>query len=100
MFETKKQQMGLFVAEIPLLFETGSDKDFEQTVLVLTNPALCQKRFIHSGLGDAEEFLRRSARLINQEEKKTKATLIIYNQGTLEDLKIECKKLYYQLTSF
>jgi dephospho-CoA kinase len=67
------------VVEIPLLYETGGDKRFDQ-VVVITAPA--DVREARTGrAGD-----RRSNRLIPDDEKVARADFAYVNDGSLDDL--------------
>jgi dephospho-CoA kinase len=67
------------VAEIPLLYEVGSDKRFD-TVVVVTAPAELRWRRKPAAVD------QRSARLIPDEEKATRADFVYVNDGTLDQL--------------
>jgi dephospho-CoA kinase len=82
---------GLFVAEVPLLFESGCDKFFHTTVAVVCDETTAITRY-----GNPTEFHRRMARQLSQEEKAKKAHHVIVNQGSVEDLKAQVKELLNQ----
>lgn len=79
----------LFIVEIPLLFETGFDQEYDVTVAVVTN-----KRF-----SERADDAKRKRRQLSQEEKAKRADFIIENNGTLEDLKRAAKQLYQELNA-
>lgn len=87
----------LFVAEIPLLYETKNEALFDAVVSVLAKEDLCQKRF--NNLREKEGFAARMLRQIPPEEKAKKADFVVLNNGHLEDLQEEVKKLAEQLRS-
>lgn len=91
------QQTSLFVAEIPLLFETGAEHFFDATVAVIADGSICQHRFIMANSSTLEEYDKRTARQLSLEEKKRRADYIIYNNGSLEELRNSVKKLFNQL---
>jgi dephospho-CoA kinase len=66
------------VAEIPLLYETGGEREVDAVVLVTAPPELRRER---SAAVDA-----RSGRLIPDDEKATRADFVYVNDGTLEQL--------------
>jgi dephospho-CoA kinase len=68
------------VTEIPLLYETGSEKRFD-VVVVITAPAELRKARSQRAATDA-----RAERLIPDEEKVERADFAYVNDGTLEDL--------------
>lgn len=79
----KDKKASFFVAEVPLLFETGGERYFDYTIAVVSDETQCRKRF----QGNTEEFYRRSARQLSQLEKQKKANFIIENNGSLSDLR-------------
>jgi dephospho-CoA kinase len=91
----------LFVAEIPLFFESGNhNEDYEGfiPIVVIADENECQKRFVEKTKEPPEEFARRMKQQMSPKEKARNATYIIYNQGTLQDLKIQVEGIFKQLT--
>lgn len=87
----------LFIAEIPLLFETGGEEDYDYTISVIADPELSVNRFhAFTGLGK-EEYQRRMARQLSPQEKCTKADFVIHNNGSLADLKQAVVDIYHQI---
>jgi dephospho-CoA kinase len=66
------------VAEIPLLFETGGEREVDVVVVVTAPPEVRRGR---NAAVDA-----RSGRLIPDEEKAARADFVYVNDGTLEQL--------------
>lgn len=91
--KAKAQRAPLFVAEVPLLFETGGEKFFDETIAVLANEELCLQR---SQL-DPDDFAKRMKRQLTMEEKKAKADFFIVNEGNLASLKEQVKHIFNQL---
>lgn len=92
----EKGLKGLFIAEIPLLFE-GDLGHYETTIAVVADPDLCRARFRQSTGYDDEEFNKRMARQLSQEEKARRATFVIHNNGSLEDLRQAVISIYNKL---
>lgn len=89
----------LYVAEIPLLFESGGEKKYDFTVAVVAEEEICCRRFtLATGL-DPSEYRKRMARQLPPSEKAKLADAIIMNNGSLEDLRRATSALYYQLTN-
>lgn len=87
----------LYVAEIPLLFESGGEKKYDFTVAVVAEEEICCRRFtLATGL-DPSEYRKRMARQLPPSEKAKLADAIIMNNGSLEDLRRATSALYYQL---
>lgn len=75
------------VHDIPLLFETGRQGDFEATLLVYA-PEAEQLRRLTRRRGMSEEDARsRVAAQIPIERKRSMATAVIENTGTVEELR-------------
>ena len=87
--ETEKaRQAGhrLVVHEIPLLFETGREKDFAGVLVVAAPTDLRKARVMaRSGLSEAE-FEARDQSQLPQEDKVRRATWIIWNDADLDTL--------------
>lgn len=87
----------LFVAEVPLLFETGGERFFENTITVIADKEKCWERYRNATGQEREDFNRRMARQMAPEEKAKRADYIIENNGTLEELKQQTTNLFYKL---
>ena len=96
-YELKKKEgtTWLFIAEIPLLFETKNDLEFDFTIAVIADEEISKKRFHQS----MDEFDKRSKRQLKNTEKAQKATYVITNNGSLTELKETVNKLYNTITS-
>lgn len=87
----------LFVAEIPLLFESGGKRDYDAVIAVIANPEICYQRFEQATGDDQKEFNQRMARQLSLYDKARQADYVIMNNGTLADLQQNTKKLYQKL---
>jgi dephospho-CoA kinase len=87
----------LFVAEIPLLFESGGEKNYDDTVAVVANLEICCKRFEEATGYDQKEFNKRMARQLSLYDKAILADYVIMNNGTLSDLQQTTLELYQEL---
>lgn len=72
-------------AEVPLLFETGWDKYFDEKLLIVCNEELALMRLKNKGISE-EDAIKRINNQMPVEEKIKKATRIIYNNGSLDEL--------------
>lgn len=93
--ELKNKKWNLFVVEIPLLFESKMDQDFDATIAVIAEPGLCKKRF--SKHFSVEEFQLRSQRQWPLDKKAQKADYLINNNGDLSELKKSCQQIHSKL---
>ena len=79
----------LFVVEMPLLFETHTESNYDATVAVLTTKTLC---------GDSSDYTRRMQHQLSPAAKAAKATYTLHNNGSLDELRASVRKLYHILT--
>ena len=87
----------LVVAEIPLLFETGRQGDFDVTVLVYAPDHLRFDRLVRvRGLAEKEAREIMAAQM-DQEQKKSLADIVIENAGTRADLGAETERVLSEL---
>lgn len=84
----------LFVAEIPLLFESSNEDFFDAVVAVIAPENLCRARFSATSGYGSDEFLLRSSRQLPAEVKAQKAHYTIINDSTLVELEKKVKDLY------
>jgi dephospho-CoA kinase len=84
------------VIEVPLLFESGLSDGYDATIAVITEEAVRRERAAGRGHALADE---RSARQLPQEEKARRATFVVHNDGTREDLERELSDVLDKLTA-
>jgi dephospho-CoA kinase len=71
------------VVEVPLLFEAGMDTAFDATIAVVAEEAVRADR---AGARGHHSLNERSARQLSQQEKAQRATYVVINDGTVEEL--------------
>jgi dephospho-CoA kinase len=71
------------VVEVPLLFEAGLDQLYDATIAVVSEEAVRRRRAAERGHALADE---RAARQLSQQEKARRATFVVHNDGSVEDL--------------
>ncbi len=71
------------VVEVPLLFEAGLDQLYDATIAVVSEEAVRRQRAAERGHALADE---RAARQLSQQEKARRATFVVHNDGSVEDL--------------
>ncbi len=71
------------VVEVPLLFESGMESAFDATIAVVAEEQLRSERAGARGHRSLDE---RAARQLSQQEKAQRATYVVVNDGTVEDL--------------
>ena len=86
----------LGVVEVPLLFETGLESVFDATVCVVAPDEI---RELRAGARGTELLEDRSARQLSQDEKAARATHVVRNDGSLDELDEEVARLVPVLTA-
>jgi dephospho-CoA kinase len=71
------------VVEVPLLFESGMDSAFDATIAVLADEGVRAHRAQQRGHAALDE---RGARQLSQQEKAQRATYVVVNDGTVDEL--------------
>ena len=79
---------------MPLLFEAGLDGLYDATIAVVSAEALRRARAAARGHALADE---RAARQLSQEEKAGRATFVVRNDGSEEDLERELSSVLVKL---
>lgn len=87
----------LFVAEIPLLYESESESFFDAVITVMADPALARKRFTQKTDHSPLEFERRMERQLDPHHKAARADFVIVNNGTFEELNDAVGKVFLTL---
>ena len=87
----------LFVAEVPLLFESNGDTYFDSTIAVVSDQEQCWERYRASTGNEREDFNRRAACQLPQHIKAEKADIVIRNEGSITSLKKQTKTIYESL---
>lgn len=93
-----EQKYSLFVAEIPLLYESESEDFYDVVIAVMATPDICRKRFKEHWQKEDLEFDRRMNRQLSPIHKGAKAQVLIENNGSIDDLKHNVAIIYSQLT--
>ena len=82
------------VVEVPLLFEAGMEGAFDATIAVVADE---ETRAERAGGRGHEAVDERVARQLPQEEKARRATHVVTNDGTVEDLRRELSAVLEKL---
>lgn len=83
--ELMKRNDDPLFAEVPLLFEVGWDKYFDENLLIICDEDIALQRLENRGIGRKDAYNRIKNQMPVQEKIK-KATRIIYNNGSLDEL--------------
>ena len=92
----KKDPCAVAIADVPLMIETGSYKNYDVVIVVYAPKELQLKRLTEKGMTEEEALSRINAQM-DIEEKKKYADIIIENTGTIEELKEKVKNVYKRL---
>ncbi len=82
------------VVEVPLLFESGMEGAFDATITVVADEEVRAQR---AESRDHRSLDERSARQLTQEEKAARATYVVANDGTVEQLERELSAVLEKL---
>lgn len=87
----------LFVAEIPLLYESESHKFFDLVIAVISDENQCQLRYAKATGRASTEYYLRMKRQLEPHVKAAKADYVIVNNGTYDELKHQVLQLYQRI---
>ncbi len=87
----------LFIAEIPLLYEAEREKNFDAVISVYADPERCQERFMQEHT--EREFKQRMSRQLDPHIKCATAHYMLYNNGTIEELRAQVQTLFNNLSN-
>jgi len=91
---TAEEQPRAAVVEVPLLFESGMEGHFDATIAVIAGEDVRASRAAGRG---HEALAERSARQLSQQEKAHRATYVVVNDGTLDELESKLSALLEML---
>jgi dephospho-CoA kinase len=92
-----KENVPLFVAEIPLLYEVGAEDCFDFIIGVFSDEQLAFQRFHESTGYEKDEFAKRKKRQLSNKEKAAQADYIVWNNGSLDELREKAKQIFFQI---
>jgi dephospho-CoA kinase len=91
--ELSRLEAPLVFVEIPLLFEKGWEGRLQGTILVAAPLEERLKRAMARSGFSREEVLARERAQMPEEEKRRRATWVLENRGSLEDLRAQVQAL-------
>ncbi len=86
----------LAVVDVPLLFETGRDGDFDRVIVTVCPPAMQIARLVTRGMSD-EDARQRLAAQWPTVEKVSRADFVIRTDGTFEETDRQVDEVYRTL---
>jgi len=96
-YEISKTKTEICVVDAPLLFEYGLENKFDKIIVVKAKEEERLKRFI-SKTGYSKELAKKIfENQMKEEEKVKKSDYVITNNGSLEELEIETRKIWERI---
>ena len=89
-----KNEYKIFCIDAALIYESGADTHMDYVVVITSHLRLRIERVIERGDLTRDEFLKRLDLQWPEEDKVHIADFVIHNNGTLDDLIIESKKIF------
>lgn len=89
----KENKYKFFVVEIPLLFETHKEKEFDYIITIETEEKKAKDRMILS----LEDYKKRKKRLLSINEKIKQSDFVIHNTKDIDYLEQEVEKIILKL---
>jgi dephospho-CoA kinase len=93
----RKQGSPLVVLDIPLLLETGQEKEVDYVIAVSANEEIQRKRAMARPGMTEEKFASILARQLPDVEKRRRADFVIENSGSMEHLRTQVDALSRKL---
>lgn len=95
--EARRRGAGIVVGEVPLLFETGMEEEFDLVLVVDADPEVRRRRLAEERGLDEETFRAIEAAQWPAERKREAADLVIENDGSLEALEVEAREAWERI---
>jgi dephospho-CoA kinase len=92
--DAQKRGTKILLKEAAILFESGGNEGLDAVVVVAADMPDRIERAVHKGMGTREEIMRRMAAQWPQETLIAKADYVLFNKGSLDELKSETASLY------
>jgi len=93
----QKQRASIVVLDIPLLFETGREKELDYVIVVSADGGIQRKRALARPGMTEEKLASILARQMPDAEKRRRADFVIENSGSLEHLRLQVDALSLKL---
>ena len=89
-----KNEYKIFCIDAALIYESGADTHMDYVIVITSHLRLRIERVMERGDLTRDEFLKRLDLQWPEEDKVHMADFVIHNNGTLDDLIIESKKIF------
>ena len=87
----------IFVVDAALIYESGAYTHMDYVIVVTTHLKIRTERVMSHGELTRDEFLQRLELQWPDEDKVHMADFVIHNNGTIDQLEVEAKKIYDRL---
>ena len=87
----------IFVVDAALIYESGAYTHMDYVIVVTTHLKIRTERVMSRGGLTRDEFLQRLELQWPDEDKVHMADFVIHNNGTIDQLEVEAKKIYDRL---
>ncbi|HHE32039.1 MAG TPA: dephospho-CoA kinase [Chlorobaculum parvum] len=85
--------------EAAILFESGMDQELDRIIVVAAGDGVRLERAVARGMGSREEIKRRMKAQWPQEQLIKRAHYVIFNDGTIDELRSQVEQVYRSLES-
>lgn len=97
--EARRRKAPLAVLDIPLLFETGRDRDVDEIVVVSAPAAVQRERVLARPGMTAEKFATILARQLPDAEKRARADFIVDSSRGFDHARAEVRRIIAELST-
>ena len=87
------------VADIPLLYETGRERDFHEVIVTACDPETQVRRVVGRDSITEQEARQRIAAQLSTEEKVRRADHVITTDGSFDDTNSQVRRVFTALSS-
>jgi dephospho-CoA kinase len=87
------------IADIPLLYETGRDGEFDAVIVTTCDPETQVRRVMSRDSISESEARQRIAAQLSSDEKMRRATYVIHTDGTFDDTAGQVREIYDKLVA-
>ena len=82
------------IADIPLLYETGRERDFDEVIVTVCEPETQLRRVMHRDSVTEAEARQRLAAQLPTAEKARRADHVISTEGSVEETNQQVRRVY------
>lgn len=98
-FDALATRHAFAVADIPLLYETGRERDFHEVIVTACDPETQVRRVVGRDSITEQEARQRIAAQLSTEEKVRQADHVITTDGSFDDTNSQVRRVFTALSS-